>query len=396
MPAELLRCAALMDAGHEARLLADGATLGTAASLGIPANALAGDMRQRSLAAERLSIQRCRQGRWLRQRGERAGADCQRQRRSLDAGSGGCAWRRLRCDYHVGAWPRSWGCPLPSTLGMQAIGTVSLRSLRRRPSPSPFLPPKVVPRLLNRVSQSLVNAMLWWAFRKATNAARVKVCGLAPRREGWTSHPMLYGISPCLLPRTWRLASECPNLRSVDPAVAGLVPAADTQRLPGGRRSAAVRGVRQHGGVRSGAAVQEMVAAVDRTPCIVLSRLERGGHFRAAIQFFRFGDTPHDWLVPRTSLVVHHGGSGTTHSATQAGVSSVVVPFVGDQHFWADRLEHLGVAPNAVNGKGLRARELARGIELAEGNVMRSRARAVGEAMSARMGWPMRLQPSRQ
>ena len=35
--------------------------------------------------------------------------------------------------------------------------------------------------------------------------------------------------------------------------------------------------------------------------------------------FHVVGDTPHDWLFPRTALVVHHGGSGTSHSAARAG-----------------------------------------------------------------------------
>ncbi|MFL5257961.1 MAG: hypothetical protein ACJ8AI_34790 [Rhodopila sp.] len=40
-----LLCRALMDAGHTAHLLADAATLGTAAALGVPATGLAGDIR---------------------------------------------------------------------------------------------------------------------------------------------------------------------------------------------------------------------------------------------------------------------------------------------------------------------------------------------------------------
>src|SRR5262249_24855917 len=38
-------CRGLVDAGHEARLLADAATLGSAQSLGVPTTALAGDIR---------------------------------------------------------------------------------------------------------------------------------------------------------------------------------------------------------------------------------------------------------------------------------------------------------------------------------------------------------------
>src|SRR5580698_10326474 len=39
-----LLCRALMDAGHSAHLLADAATLGYAAALGVPATGLAGDI----------------------------------------------------------------------------------------------------------------------------------------------------------------------------------------------------------------------------------------------------------------------------------------------------------------------------------------------------------------
>jgi UDP:flavonoid glycosyltransferase YjiC (YdhE family) len=53
----------------------------------------------------------------------------------------------------------------------------------------------------------------------------------------------------------------------------------------------------------------------------------------------------HRSLVPRVAAVVHHGGAGTTHTVAAAGVPSVVVPHVGDQAFWADRLHRLGAAP---------------------------------------------------
>ncbi len=61
---------------------------------------------------------------------------------------------------------------------------------------------------------------------------------------------------------------------------------------------------------------------------------------------------PHGWLFPLTTLVVHHGGAGTTHAAARASVPSVVVPFAGDQFFWADRLREAGAATVPVRAKG--------------------------------------------
>lgn len=70
--------------------------------------------------------------------------------------------------------------------------------------PSPFLPPRSIPRWLNRFSYNFVAALLWRAFGKATNAARTKV-GLPRGRKIWARHPMLYGISQTLLqqPADW-------------------------------------------------------------------------------------------------------------------------------------------------------------------------------------------------
>lgn len=53
---------------------------------------------------------------------------------------------------------------------------------------------------------------------------------------------------------------------------------------------------------------------------------------------------PHDWLFPRMSAIVHHGGSGTTAAALASGRPQVVCPFVADQPFWARRMHAAGVA----------------------------------------------------
>ena len=73
----------------------------------------------------------------------------------------------------------------------------------------------------------------------------------------------------------------------------------------------------------------------------------------------RIGAIDHRALFPRAALVVHHGGSGTTHAVVAAGVPSLVIPHVGDQPYWADRLRRLGVAAEPQPVRGLRADRLA-------------------------------------
>jgi vancomycin aglycone glucosyltransferase len=48
-------------------------------------------------------------------------------------------------------------------------------------------------------------------------------------------------------------------------------------------------------------------------------------------------------LFKRVAAVVHHGGAGTTTLAALAGVPQVVIPQIYGQHYWAQRIHHLGI-----------------------------------------------------
>ena len=48
-------------------------------------------------------------------------------------------------------------------------------------------------------------------------------------------------------------------------------------------------------------------------------------------------------LFPRIAAVVHHGGAGTVTAAALAGAPQVVIPQIYDQHYWAERIHHLGI-----------------------------------------------------
>ena len=74
---------------------------------------------------------------------------------------------------------------------------------------------------------------------------------------------------------------------------------------------------------------------------------------RICPDLFVTGDIPHSWLFPRVSVVVHHGGAGTTAAAVRAGIPSVIIPFFFDQCFWADRLVKLGAGLPFIPKKAL-------------------------------------------
>jgi vancomycin aglycone glucosyltransferase len=62
-------------------------------------------------------------------------------------------------------------------------------------------------------------------------------------------------------------------------------------------------------------------------------------------------------LFTHVAAVVHHGGAGTTTAAAQAGAPQVVIPQMYDQHYWARRIQILGIgtahAPGAPTADSL-------------------------------------------
>jgi vancomycin aglycone glucosyltransferase len=55
------------------------------------------------------------------------------------------------------------------------------------------------------------------------------------------------------------------------------------------------------------------------------------------------GEVNQQALFQRVAAVVHHGGAGTTTTAALAGAPQVIVPQMYDQHYWAQRVQHLGL-----------------------------------------------------
>ena len=71
---------------------------------------------------------------------------------------------------------------------------------------------------------------------------------------------------------------------------------------------------------------------------------------------------PHDWLLPRCKMLIHHGGAGTVAAGLRAGIPQVIVPFMTDQPFWARRVHAVGAAPNPILVKHLSVERLTQAI----------------------------------
>lgn len=53
---------------------------------------------------------------------------------------------------------------------------------------------------------------------------------------------------------------------------------------------------------------------------------------------------PHSFIFPKCSTIIHHGGAGTTAAAARSGKPQIIIPHIGDQPFWSDRMYSLGVS----------------------------------------------------
>jgi sterol 3beta-glucosyltransferase len=365
----------LLNTGHEVRLLADAATLGSAVALGVPATPLAGDIKE-SLRPSKESrptdtaralarIANDNTEAWLRQ--------------IVSVGKG--------CDAIILSALASFvGLSAAEYLGVKAIGAGFIPITPTADFPPPLLPPGVVPGWLNRPSYGWVNSLVWRLLRKSTNAARGRVCSLPPRKKVWTTHPILYGVSPSLLPRPRDYPPNVYMCGQWAPPAPEWSPPEDLAAFLAAGEPPLYLGFGSMAGLIQRGLLKELIAAVSGRRVLFYPGWSKVSASELPPAFFVVHDTPHSWLFPQTSVVIHHGGAGTTHSAARAGVPSVVVPLAGDQFFWADRLHKLGVAPAPVKVRSLRSASLARTIGLAERAEVRARSVVLGSQMAAENG----------
>lgn len=91
---------------------------------------------------------------------------------------------------------------------------------------------------------------------------------------------------------------------------------------------------------------------------------------------FSTGEVNQQALFRRVAAVVHHGGAGTTTAAALAGAPQVVIPQSFDQHYWAQRIQDLGIGAAHPPGTPT-AGSLATALTHALDSGIAARARAI-------------------
>ena len=292
---------------------------------------------------------------------------------------------------------KQFGAPhIAEKLGIPAfLGLLQPMIVPTREFPAMGLPVLSLPGY-NRLTYTLVSKG-FAAQRKSVNQFRENSLGLPPVRssgqvlfpQGRGSIPILHAISPSVLKRPddwpdhahitgyWSLRKDTdfspPEsltrfLEAGPPPVFvgfGSMTSSDPEQLAdivtGALKQAGVRGIIGSGWADLKIETSDEVIAI--------------------------GPTAYDWLFPKMSAVVHHGGAGTTAEGFRAGVPCVICPFFGDQPGWARLSEELGVGARPVPRKKLTADRLAASITDAVSNpALRANAVKLAEDMAKEDG----------
>ncbi|CAE6515254.1 unnamed protein product [Rhizoctonia solani] len=101
-------------------------------------------------------------------------------------------------------------------------------------------------------------------------------------------------------------------------------------------------------------------------------------------QIYPISSVPHDWLFSQIDAACHHGGAGTTGASLRAGIPTIIKPFFGDQFFWSDRVEALGIGSSV---RKLTVENLTAALRAATTDVKQiERAKLVGQSIRAENG----------
>ncbi len=251
--------------------------------------------------------------------------------------------------------------------------------------------------LFNRVTYSVGEQLYWLLFRKSMNQARREVLDLPklPVRSRAAAMraldlPTFYGYSPTVIPEPndWPKSVHVTGYWFLERQTDWEPPPELVAFLDSGPPPIYVGFGSMHARsaeILTGAVVEGLTRVGLRG--ILLSGWGALSHQNLPDHVFAVESVPHDWLFPKVSAVVHHGGAGTTAAGLRAGVPSIVIPFFGDQYFWGSRVAALDAGPKPIPVKRLTSGSLEHALRRATtDSQMKDRARRVGENIRAEDG----------
>ena len=235
--------------------------------------------------------------------------------------------------------------------------------------PPPTIPWHGLPKWVNDLLWRLDRPFGNWLMRGTLNRTR-KLLHLEPVTDIWThligAQPPMLAVDEVLLPPDYRWQGRYPYANFLyfnDPSA--LDPELDAWLVE--REPPVFVGFGSMSGSGTDRISNLIIEAVSATGrrCIVGAGWAGLGAGVLPPSWRVVLDAPHALLFPRTAVVVHHGGSGTTAQALRSGVPQVILPLILDQFHHAHRMYVAGLAPRPVPMEKITATELTQAIHSA-------------------------------
>ncbi|MCW9705870.1 glycosyltransferase [Fodinibius salsisoli] len=217
-------------------------------------------------------------------------------------------------------------------------------------------------KTLNKLSfwaQNTLKALMLWKFSKRyrQDYPDLKITVSSIKKAMLKKEKTLYAISPSLFPKPeyWPSSAHIAGYYKRDKTVNWKPDEALTSFVNEHNKIVFVTF-----GSMSNARPREttniLVDVLERNNISAIINTSSGGLEKTAesLDSIHFvNDLPYDWLFPKIQAVVHHGGSGTTHTALKYGCPSLIIPHILDQFFWNETISRLQLGPKGMSIKKL-------------------------------------------
>lgn len=98
--------------------------------------------------------------------------------------------------------------------------------------------------------------------------------------------------------------------------------------------------------------------------------------------FYFTNQIPYDYILEKCYGIIHHGGSGTTHSSIKYGCVSLILPHIFDQFGWNNLIAKTGLGPKGLAINKITEQNLKPLIlDLVENKSYKSKAKEIADKM---------------
>ncbi|GMF36559.1 unnamed protein product [Phytophthora fragariaefolia] len=262
------------------------------------------------------------------------------------------------------------------------------------PHPLSNLPYTGKPTKVNYMSYKLVDLLMWQGTESMVNAFRTDKLGLRKIRKGdggrdilldlAIPHAFMWSTHLVPKPNDWGKIYDVIGTVTLQGTSSSYTPSPELETFLGDDGGPIFVGFGSMVLQDPKGVTKMIIEAADQARVRVLvqsSWSNMAGDLVVPDNIFFLGNCPHDWLMPRVSAVVHHGGAGTTAAGLLAGKPTFIVPFFGDQPFWGRAVMDAGVGVEPCPISQLTVEKLRVAFQTLESPQLRARAIAMRDHM---------------